>query len=86
MPLRFVDTTTDERLVTVYEKHVRFNNYIQSGERKIYIDAMKARGMNIEKYLKDVTETGKYQEQIPLVTTNMEGKIHDQVASLIELR
>lgn len=83
---RFVDTATNEDLVHVYEKHVRFNFALKSGERQIYLDAMKARGMDIEKYIGDEKLPSEYQEKFPPVAKSRVPRIRDRVASLMRLR
>lgn len=58
----FVDTATNEALVAVYEQNVRFNFGLKAGERAIYLDAMKRRNMNIDKYRGDLELPSGYSE------------------------
>lgn len=83
-PQRFVDTTSNENLVAVYEKNVRFNFYLDPGERQVYLDAMKVRGINIEKYLRDEAMARSAQEGAPLNASNMKAVIRDRFNHLVE--
>jgi hypothetical protein len=83
-PNRFVDTASNENLVDVYERNVRFNFYLEPGERKVYLDAMRARGMDIQKYLKDETVASQYQEINPLSRCSTENKVQHRVTGIID--